>query len=139
MKKSIILLATMALGLGLSGTAFAIPVCHRILAKDHVSIGVKGHAGIQKFFQKPSQVIESPFLPTGKWTLPVNVGKEVPLRMTISNPEICGTKIKYQVHLVYKGKLLYNKDQSIKPNRWSLLYANKAEHIYMLIKAVHKI
>lgn len=127
-----------AMAFGVAGTAVASTTCHRILAKDHVLIGVKGRAGPNKFYEKPSQVMESPLLPTGEWALHVKNGGEYPLYLSVKNPAICGKKIEYQVRLVYKGKTLINKDQAIRANQWSLLYASKAQNIRILIMADHK-
>ncbi|MHB1494993.1 MAG: hypothetical protein ACYCUY_06075 [Acidithiobacillus sp.] len=135
-KMNTLLIAAMAFGV--AGTAVASTTCHRILAKDHVSIALKGYTGAGKFFQSPKAVMESPLLPTGQWALNVKNGGVYPVDLSIQDPAICGKKIEYKVRLAYKGKILLNEDQSIPTNRWSPVYVSKPDHLQVLIKADHK-
>ena len=136
--KKVNMLLFAILSFGLTTAAMASTVCHRTLAKDHVSIAIKGHTGAGKFSQSPKEVAESPLLPTGKWSLHVKNGGLYPFDLLIKDPAICGKKIEYMVHLTYKGKVLLNQDQAIPMDRWSLVYANKTQHLQVLIKADHK-
>lgn len=138
MKKTYIAVVMALASFGVIGTAFASTACHRILAKDHVTISLKGHTGAGMFSQSSSAVTESPLLPTGQWSLTINNGGIYPIDLSVKDPAICGRKIEYKVRLAYRGKVLLNEDQSIPMNRWSPVYTSKPDHLQVWIKADHK-
>ncbi len=130
-----IILLTSLVGFAVAAHATTAPVCHRILAKDHVHIAIKGYTGSSKFYSNLGTVTENPVFPSGKFAMR---SKQGALDLVIQEPVICRNKIEYKVHLVYQGKILLNEDQGIQANKWSLLYANKSQNIRILVKVDHK-
>lgn len=119
--------------------ALASTACHRIVAKDHIGIALKGHTEAGKFFQSSTAITESQKLPTGQWSVNINTGGVYPFNLSVQNPAICGKMIEYKVRLTYKGKIMVNEDQSIPMNRWSPIFVSKPDHIQVWIKADHKV